>query len=103
MGSDVLYATLPSGEISNQLRIKIHNQSDELRSYTLRLVTPAGAELVVPENPIQIKPRELRESNVFVVLPASSFAETGEVPCTLEISDGVDFTQTVSVTLLGPK
>lgn len=97
------FATLPSGEISNQLRIKIHNQSDELRSYTLRLVTPAGAELVVPENPIQIKPRELRESNVFVVLPASSFAESGEVPCTLEISDGVDFTQTVSVTLLGPK
>lgn len=97
------YATLPSGEISNQLRIKIHNQSDQVRSYTLRLVTPAGAELVVPENPIAITPRELRESNLFVVLPAASFAETGEVPCTLEISDGVDFTHTVKVTLLGPK
>ena len=97
------YATLPSGEISNQLRIKIHNQSDQVRSYTLRLVTPAGAELVVPENPLVITPRELRESNVFVVLPVASFAETGEVACSLEISDGVDFTQTVSVTLLGPK
>ena len=97
------YATLPSGEISNQLRIKIHNQSDEVRSYSLRLVTPAGAELVVPENPLLITPRELRESNLFVVLPAARFAELGEVACTLEISDGVDFTKTVSVTLLGPK
>lgn len=97
------FATLPSGQISNQIRIKIHNQSDEVRSYTLRLVTPSGAELVVPENPLEIPPRELRESNLFVVLPPSSFSGTGEVPCQIEVRDGVDFERVVSVTLLGPK
>lgn len=96
------FAALPSGEISNQFRVKIHNQSDETRSYTLQLVSPQGAQLVVPENPIKIESRELRESIVFVVLPRDAYAGTGELPCLIKVTDGVDFEETLSFTLLGP-
>ena len=96
------FATLPSGEISNQIRIKIHNQSDQLRSYTISLVTPSGAELVIPENPLKVGPGELGESTLFVVLPRSAYAGKGDLPCQLKVADGVDFERVVTLTLLGP-
>ncbi|MBL4844595.1 MAG: cytochrome c oxidase accessory protein CcoG [Planctomycetes bacterium] len=96
------FVTLPSGEISNQIRLKIHNQSDQSRSYTLSLITPSGAQLVAPENPIQIGAGELAEATLFVVLPRAAYAGTGELPCQLEVADGVDFERVVTLTLLGP-
>lgn len=96
------FATLPSGEISNQIRLKVRNQSEEARSYRLELLSPAGAELIAPENPLAIGAGEIHEGSLFVVLPAQAFEAKGSLPCELRVSDGVDFDERVQVTLLGP-
>ena len=96
------FAILPSGEISNQIRLKVRNQSETARAYQLELLSPTGAQLIAPENPLLIGAGAIHEGTLFVVLPADAFREVGSIPCELRISDGVDFDQRVHVTLLGP-
>lgn len=97
------FAILPSGEVSNQIRLKVRNQGEADQRYTLTLVTPSGAELIAPENPLPVAAGEIKEATVFVVLPPEVFAGSGEVPAELEVSDGGEFSKRVRVTLLGPK
>lgn len=96
------FAILPSGEISNQIRLKVRNQSEAPRAYRLELLSPSRAQLIAPENPLQIGAGEIHEGTLFVVVAAEAFSGAGSIPCELRISDGVDFEERVQVTLLGP-
>ena len=97
------YAVLPSGEISNQMRLKVRNQGEEPRSYTIELLEPAGAQLVAPENPLAVKPGELKISNVFVVLPREAYAGAGQLRVRFKVSDGADFETVSEGLVLGPE
>ncbi|MEX1312235.1 MAG: cytochrome c oxidase accessory protein CcoG [Candidatus Sulfomarinibacteraceae bacterium] len=95
------FQTLPSGEVSNQIRIKIANRTDEERSYTFELVDADHLTLVAPENPLTVGPGESQMTGAFITTQPSSFTD-GVLEITLHISDGVDFEEDRPYRLLGP-
>lgn len=95
------FQVLPSGEISNQIRIKIANRTDGERAYSYRLATPTGLTMVAPENPLMVPPGETRMTAAFLNADRSAFAD-GEIEIVLHVSDGVDFEENFSYRLLGP-
>ena len=96
------FSTLPSGEISNQIRIKIANRTGEERSYTFELVDADGLTLVAPENPLTVGPGDAQMTGAFITTQPSSFTN-GEIEITLRVFDGVDFDELKPYRLLGPE
>jgi len=95
------FSVLPSGEVSNQIRIKIANRSDEERSYTFELVDADGLALVAPENPLIVAAGDSQMTGAFITTHPSSFTE-GVIEINLHIFDGVDFDEVRPYRLLGP-
>jgi cytochrome c oxidase accessory protein FixG len=95
------FTTLPSGEISNQIRIKIANRSGEERGYTFELVDAEDLTLVAPENPLTVGPGDAQMTGAFITTRPSSFTN-GEIEITLRVFDGVDFEELKPYRLLGP-
>jgi cytochrome c oxidase accessory protein FixG len=95
------FTILPSGEVSNQIRIKIANRSPEERSYLIKLGEPAGMTMIAPENPLTVAAGETEMTAAFITAPASAFTG-GEAEITLRIDDGADFSQELQYRLLGP-
>jgi cytochrome c oxidase accessory protein FixG len=95
------FSILPSGEVSNQIRIKIANRSPEVRSYTIRLVDGGAWTLVAPENPLTVEAGASELTAAFINGPRAVFSD-GEAAVVLEIDDGVDFAERRELRLLGP-
>jgi cytochrome c oxidase accessory protein FixG len=95
------FSILPSGEVSNQIRIKIANRSPEERSYLIELESAGDLTLVAPENPLHVAAGETQMTAAFITAPTSAFAD-GEAGLTLRIGDGVDFTEELEYRILGP-
>ncbi len=96
------FTILPSGEVSNQIRIKVANRSPEERSYWIELGAAEDLTMIAPENPLIVSPGQTEMTGAFITAPPSAFAE-GEVAVTLTISDGVDFSKQLQHRLLGPE
>jgi len=95
------FSILPDGRISNQIRIKIANRSEEERSYLIELAAGGGLELIAPENPLTVAPGETEMTAAFITAPPSAFRDS-EAPIALTIGDGIDFTKVLDYRILGP-
>ena len=95
------FTILPSGQVSNQIRIKIANRSPESRSYLIGLVGADDLELIAPENPLTVAAGETEMTGAFITGPRSAFSSS-EVAITLTVEDGVDYATERSYRLLGP-
>jgi len=95
------FTILPSGEVSNQIRIKIANRAPEERSYLIELDAADDLTMIAPENPLTVAPGETEMTGLFITAPASAFGE-GEAAVTLTISDGIDFSKELQYRILGP-
>jgi cytochrome c oxidase accessory protein FixG len=91
----------PTGEISNNLRLKITNRSAAEASYTVSLAGDRAGHLTLNENPVRVGPGEVTTVGLVVTMPADQF--TGGVhDLQLRITDGGDVDRTVRGMLLGP-
>jgi cytochrome c oxidase accessory protein FixG len=95
------FSVLPSGEVSNQIRIKIANRSGEDRSYAFELVDAEGLTLVAPENPLIVAAGDSQMTGAFITTQPSSFTD-GVIEITLHVTDGVDFAEDRPYRILGP-
>lgn len=95
------YALLPSGQVSNALRIKVVNRTEAPKRYLIEVLGIDGVELVAPENPIALGPGQSATANVFVVAKKADFA-SGDRDVTVRVGDGEGFTEDVSYRLFGP-
>lgn len=95
------YTTLPGGAISNQLRVKIQNQSNVERAYAIFAVAPFGPRLVAPENPLTVPAGESRTTLIFVNTPPEAFAKADALDISIRITSA-EFTAQQEWTLLGP-
>ncbi len=95
------FSNLPSGEISNQIRIKIANRSEEERSYTFELIDAEGLTLVAPENPLIVAAGDSQMTGAFITTQPSSFVD-GVIEITLRVTDGVDYDELQPYRILGP-
>ena len=95
------FTILPSGEVSNQIRIKIANRAPEERTYLIELDAAGDLTMIAPENPLIVAPGETEMTGLFITAPLSAFAE-GEAAVTLTISDSIDFSEQIQYRILGP-
>ena len=97
------FTELPDGRIASLVRIKIENESDEVRTYKLELVSaPAGAQLrsTLPE--WQAQPRSSIDVPLFVDVARSGFVH-GEARVRVAVRDGAAHVKVVNATLFGPE
>lgn len=98
------FTVLPSGVVSNQIRVKIVNRDGVDHRYALG-VEHAGAaplEIVAPENPVAVAAGKSATAVVFVEAPADAFTD-GRLAVRVRVDDGAGWRGTVPYRLLGPE
>ena len=95
------FTLLPSGEVSNQLRVKIVNRGSAARHYRIELAEAASFRLVAPENPVAVSGGKAATATVFVLAPRGAFAP-GQRDVRLRVEDGAGFGTAVPYRLIGP-
>jgi len=101
------YSILPSGLVSNQIRVKIVNRDSVDRRYRIDVeradAGPGQAlEMISPENPILVAAGKSATATLFVEAPANAFAD-GRLAVRFRIGDGVGWSDAVPYRLLGPE
>jgi cytochrome c oxidase accessory protein FixG len=95
------YRLLPTGEVANQQRVRITNQLDEAQQFTIEVVSPEGAALVVSESPVTVAPEKVVTVNAVTTVPRSLFAD-GQAPIRYLVRSDKGFSKEVEFLLLGP-
>ena len=95
------YRLLPTGEIANQQRVRITNQLPDTQRFTIEILSPPSARLVVSESPIMVEPDRLATFNAVVTVPHGVF-EDGQAPVRYLVRSDRGFRKEVEFLLLGP-
>jgi len=95
------FVVLPSGAVSNQIRVKIANRTTEVRRYRIEIAGDERLELVAPENPLSVAASGQKTTSVFVIAPRDAFTR-GELPMRFRVGDDADFATSAPYRLLGP-
>jgi len=95
------YRMLTTGEVANQQRIRITNQLDETQRFSIELVEPKGATLVVSESPIEVESSEVVTVNAVTTVPRSSFVD-GQATVRYLVTSDHGYRRDVRFLLLGP-
>jgi len=96
------FTVLPSGEVSNQIRVKIVNRADGDRRYLIELADGDGLHLIAPDNPLAVPAGHAATTTAFVLAPRSAFLG-GAREVRFRIGDGAGFAASVPYRLLGPE
>ena len=101
-GSRSPYEILPSGDISNSIKVRIQNRTGESRTYTVAVPgTPEGS-VASADNPLEVAPSATGTIHLVIVLPADRF-DHGQLPVTVRVTDDGSFETDLPYKLLGPK
>jgi cytochrome c oxidase accessory protein FixG len=95
------FVVLPDGRIASQVRLKIENDTAELRRYVVSLYGARDAALKSALPFWEIKPHRAKEIPLFVEADASTFTR-GQRRVHLHVFDDQGFARIVPITLLGP-
>ncbi len=95
------YRLLPTGEVANQQRVRITNQTGETQRYTVEVVSPPGARLVISDSPVVVPPANLVTVNAVTTVPQSVFVD-GQAPVKYRVKSEGGFEKDVEFLLLGP-
>jgi len=95
------YRLLPTGEVANQQRVRITNQLPEIQRFTIEVLSPPGASLVVSQSPVVVEPDRLVTVNAVTTVPQSVFVD-GQVPVRYLVRSDRGFQKEVQFLLLGP-
>lgn len=96
------FVDLPDGRIAAQVLLKVENESDRDKSYTISLVDASNATLRSAAPSWRVKARGAMEIPLFVETAAETFV-AGKRTVKLRIDDSEGFERIVSVTVLGPE
>ena len=95
------YRMLPTGEVANQQRLRFRNQLTESQRFTIEVLSPAEAALVLSESPIQVDPDRVVTVNAVVTVPRRIF-DDGQAPIRYLVRSDKGFRKEVDFILLGP-
>ena len=95
------YRLLPNGVVANQQRVRITNQLPETQSFTIEVLSPKGASLVVSDSPVVVEPAALETVNAVTTVPQGVFVD-GQVPVRYLVRSDKGFRREVEFLLLGP-
>jgi polyferredoxin len=95
------YRLLPTGEVANQQRVRVTNQLDETQRFTVEVLAPPEAKLVVSESPIVVEPSKVATVNAVSTVPRTVFTD-GQAPVRYRVRSDRGFDKEVEFLLLGP-
>ena len=95
------YRMLPTGQVANQQRMRFTNQRGETQRFTISIVSPAGASLVVSDSPVVVGPDQVVTVNIVTTVPQSVFVD-GQAPVRYLVRSDRGFQREVTFLLLGP-
>jgi cytochrome c oxidase accessory protein FixG len=97
------FAILPTGEISNRVKLRVHNRTGLAQNVRVELTAPAGGRLQIVGPPtLELVPGQLRREEIWIVLPRAAFHD-GQVQGHFRILGGPKNTRELAFTLLGPQ
>lgn len=96
------YTEMTPGRITNRIRIKIRNRTDQDAAYQIQLINEPDAELTMGESPFHVSSRGTETTTAMITLPRSAF-QTGHHDVTLQVSEGDTFSEQFTYRLLGPQ
>jgi cytochrome c oxidase accessory protein FixG len=95
------FMVLPDGQIAAQVRLKIENDTPDLRRYVVSLADAPDARLKSALAVWDVKPHRAQDIPLFVEASAATFTH-GERRIHLRVFDDQGFARIVAITLLGP-
>ncbi len=95
------YRLLTTGEVANQQRIRFTNQREETQRFTIEVVSPKGAALVVSDSPVVVGPEQVVTVNVVTTVPHGVF-EDGQATARYVVRSDRGVRKEVQFLLLGP-
>lgn len=95
------YRMLNSGEVANQQRVRFTNQLQDTQHFTVTLVAPASATLVLSESPVAVAPEQVVTVNAVTTVPRSLFKD-GQATVRYLVTSDHGFRKEISFLLLGP-
>jgi cytochrome c oxidase accessory protein FixG len=95
------YRLLNSGEVANQQRIRFTNQRDEQQRFTVEVLAPKDAELVLSQSPVDVAKEQVVTVNAVITVPRSLFTE-GQATVRYLVTSDKGFRKEISFLLLGP-
>ena len=91
---------LGDGKVSNHLLIRMSNKSDTSNAFTYR-VEPESVSLIVPQQPFEVPPGEIRTSPLFLSFE-QSFLVDGKASVIVKVVGADGYEDSQKVTVLGP-
>ncbi|MGB0767856.1 MAG: cytochrome c oxidase accessory protein CcoG [Phycisphaeraceae bacterium] len=95
------FVVLDTGDILNQLRIKIVNRDRIAHAYTVEAVEPAGVALTMQGGPPTLEPGETESVSVDLAAPFTLFSN-GRLDVRLVVRDGNDIVAEETFQMKGP-
>jgi cytochrome c oxidase accessory protein FixG len=95
------FTVLPTGEVSNGIRVKVTNRSGQEAAYRIAVEAPVPVKLVASENPMRVAADASRILGVLVLVAPGAFRD-GEVEIAVRVSDGEGFDRSMPYRLVGP-
>lgn len=95
------YRILVTGEVANQQRVRFTNQLDSPQSFTVEVLSPAGARLVLAGGPVAVAPEKVVTVNAVTTVPADSFRD-GQATARYVVTSDRGFREEIEFLLLGP-
>jgi len=96
------FQTMSSGEIANQMRVRITNRTDSAAMYLVEIVDQPALRLRAGQNPIEVGPGELFSDRVLITADPGYF-DTSPKTITIRISDADEFSQDKKFIIHGPR
>lgn len=95
------YVELPDGQIASAVRVRLENESDAPRHYTINVRAP-DAKLRSPRVVWEVPARKSLDVQLYIDVPRARF-ESGRRKIDVYVDDSAGFHRVMRVTLLGPK
>lgn len=95
------YRLLNSGEVANQQRIRFTNQRDTRQHFTVTVVSPSDATLVLSESPVAVDAAKVTTVNAVTTVPRSRF-QNGQATVRYRVTSDGGFDTEMDFLLLGP-
>lgn len=95
------YRMLNSGEVANQQRIRFTNQREEPQRFSVEVLTPKEAQLVLSESPVDVAKEQVVTVNAVITVPRAIFAD-GQATVRYLVTSDKGYRKEISFLLLGP-
>ncbi|HBS29498.1 MAG TPA: cytochrome c oxidase accessory protein CcoG [Phycisphaerales bacterium] len=91
---------LDTGEVSNQVRLRLVNRAATDASFTISTAEPA--RIILDTNPVSVPAGESVTVGLTIAFPPALLNDRGAAVLTITISDGAEFTRPIEYRVLGP-